>query len=212
MSADPFDGDWIHPVALHQPAWLTPEQRSGLWAQAVGVLAVGAERERRWMYGREITVPRATYHFGLGYSAASGYTQRPAWAGDWAGPVALLRDRLNSLNDELFEESSWRYTGVLVNFYESERDKVAWHHDREPYMIPGAPIASVTLGERRRFGVRPKGATDQGAYRWYGLGDGDLIVMAPGCQEAYEHHVPPEGEPRGLRINFTFRCYDQGPR
>ena len=39
------------------------------------------------------------------------------------------------------------------------------------------------------------------------LGDGDLLVMAPGCQQAWLHAVPVRKKVTTARINLTFRVF-----
>ena len=62
-------------------------------------------------------------------------------------------------------------------------------------------MATITLGHRRRFLLRPKGG---GTSRRFDPGPGDLIVMGGASQTAWEHTVPKVAS-AGPRISITVR-------
>ena len=76
-------------------------------------------------------------------------------------------------------------TGLAL--YRDGEDSVAWHGDYIARELPEAVVATVSLGEPRRFLLRPKGG---GASRALTLGWGDLIVMGGSCQRTWQHCIP----------------------
>ena len=91
-------------------------------------------------------------------------------------------------------------TGGL-NLYRDGRDSVAWHVDRIPKSIEAPLVAIVSLGEPRRFLVRPRGG---GSSIRYDLASGDLLVTGGQAQRRWEHSVPKVAA-AGPRISITFR-------
>jgi alkylated DNA repair dioxygenase AlkB len=94
-----------------------------------------------------------------------------------------------------------RTTGICL--YRDGRDSVAWHGDTiGRHSADDTLVAIVSLGETRRFLLRPK---DGGATRKFALGHGDLLVMGGSCQRTWEHSVPKTTRPVGPRISIQFR-------
>jgi len=140
------------------------------------------------------TVPRMiSWHAdeGLTYRY-SGVAHR--WQ-DWTPGLAEVRDRVGAA-------TGVRFNGVLVNFYENERDSVSMHADDEDDMEPGAPIASVSLGQVRDFVVKHR---ETGSRHVIPLEHGSLIVMEGRTQQVSRHGVPKSRRSCGPRINLTFR-------
>jgi len=90
---------------------------------------------------------------------------------------------------------------VGVNLYRDGRDSVAWHGDRVARTLEQASVAIVSLGERRRFLLRPKGG---GRSVRFDLGRGDLLVMGGTCQRTWQHAVPKVAR-AGPRLSVTYR-------
>lgn len=87
------------------------------------------------------------------------------------------------------------FDSVGVNLYRDGADSVAWHRDRVGSRLREPLVATVTLGARRRFLLRPRGGGRSVAVE---PGPGDLIVMGGACQHDWEHAVP--------------KCATSGPR
>ncbi len=90
---------------------------------------------------------------------------------------------------------------VSAGWYRDGRDSVAWHGDRIARERPHAIVATVSLGEPRRFMLRPKGG---GRSHSWSLGRGDLVVMGGSCQRDWEHTVPKAAN-AGPRLALMFR-------
>jgi alkylated DNA repair dioxygenase AlkB len=64
-------------------------------------------------------------------------------------------------------------------------------------------VATVSLGSRRRFLLRPRGTTK--ALHKLEPGHGDLVVMGGQCQADWEHTVPKTAQRVGARMSVTIR-------
>jgi alkylated DNA repair dioxygenase AlkB len=87
------------------------------------------------------------------------------------------------------------------NLYRDGQDAVAWHGDKISKEIAEPVVALISLGERRRFLLRPKGG---GASRPFFLGRGDLFVTGGKAQRRWEHSVPRVAH-AGARVSVAFR-------
>jgi alkylated DNA repair dioxygenase AlkB len=88
-----------------------------------------------------------------------------------------------------------------INFYRDGRDSVAWHGDRIPKEVVDPIVGIVSVGEPRKFLLRPKGG---GPSVKFMLGRGDLLVTGGATQRAWDHAVPKVAV-AGPRISITFR-------
>ncbi|MXZ88726.1 MAG: alpha-ketoglutarate-dependent dioxygenase AlkB, partial [Dehalococcoidia bacterium] len=119
---------------------------------------------QRVMYDRMVDVPRLT---------ASIPRDGPGH------PV--IRD----LADALGERYGATFDLVALALYRDGRDSVAWHRDRARRERRGRSlVATLSLGESRRFLVRPHGGGPSTAFS---AGWGDLLVMGGACQLHWEH-------------------------
>lgn len=93
---------------------------------------------------------------------------------------------------------------VLINLYRDGNDKVGWHQDDEKELVPGVPIASVSLGAPRDFDVRViRNKKDKTRVA---LEHGDLVVMGgEEFQNYYQHSIPQRKRVKDPRLNLTFR-------
>ena len=107
----------------------------------------------------------------------------PVLAGD--GPRLLAR---------LEASTGIAFTAVCFQAY-LDGAGVDWHHDR----AWGAQ-AILSLGVDRSFGLRH----ETGAETFLTLRHGDLLYMAPGFQDEWEHCVPVE-QAQGERCSLVFR-------
>jgi alkylated DNA repair dioxygenase AlkB len=81
---------------------------------------------------------------------------------------------------------------------------MGYHSDNEPELGPRPTIASISLGDRRRFVLRHRTSGE----RWsWDLGQGDLLVMRDESQSDYGHAVPKTTRPVEPRMNLTFRRF-----
>lgn len=146
--------------------------------------------------GRERLQPRlSAWHGDPGsvYSYSGTRFEPHAWT------ATLLR-----IKADIEQATGHRFNSVLLNLYRNERDSMGWHSDNEPELGARPVIASLSLGTTRRFRFRHKNRKDQHAVS-LPLNDGSLLVMAGMTQRFWRHAVERESEPKGERINLTFR-------
>ena len=91
---------------------------------------------------------------------------------------------------------------MLVNLYRDGNDSVSWHSDNEEINGSEPTIASVSLGETRRFDLRHK---ESGETVRVDLEDGSLLVMSGLSQLCWVHQIAKTKTKVGPRINLTFR-------
>jgi alkylated DNA repair dioxygenase AlkB len=79
---------------------------------------------------------------------------------------------------------------------------VAWHGDTVRKTLTDPIVATVSLGERRRFLLR-RGSSGRPSHMFL-PGEGDLLVMGGACQHDWQHTVPKVAR-AGARMSVTFR-------
>ena len=158
----------------HAPGWLRGAE--AIFAHLVAT-APWDQRERR-LYDKQLLEPRLTAVYG-----------------DELPPT------LQEICRALTAHYGVDFDSVLLNLYRDGRDSVAWHGDRIARTVRDPNVATITLGHRRRFLLRPKGG---GRSRPFDPGPGDLLVMGGASQTEWEHTVPKVAS-AGPRISITVR-------
>jgi alkylated DNA repair dioxygenase AlkB len=142
------------------------------------------QSERRQMYDREVDVPRL-----LGSLRLDGGAPMPA-------AIAAARAHVEAATHE-------RYTGVGLNRYRDGNDSVAPHNDHLHELVPGHPIALLSLGAVRTMQIRSKGRPRRALD--LDLEPGSLLVMSYETQLHWLHGVAKTKRPVGERISLAFR-------
>ncbi len=149
------------------------------------------------MFGKTHLTPRLTsWHGDPG--CAYRYSGRLFEPSPWTPELSEVRERL-------VEACGYAFNSVLVNHYRDGADAMGAHADDEPELGPSGDdigVASVSLGGRRRFLLRPK---QGGQTVEYALGEGDLLLMGGSTQQHFKHWVPRTKKPVAPRMNLTFR-------
>jgi len=123
-------------------------------------------------------------------------------AGWHAGsPRPLQPPILDEMRRALSEHYDVQFDSAGFNLYRDGKDSVAWHRDKIPVRILQPIVALVSLGEPRRFLLRPRGG---GPSRPFPLGHGDLLVTGGETQRTWEHAVLKVAH-AGPRISIAFR-------
>ena len=168
---------------VYTPDFVSPELARAWFDDVRG--SVTWEAQRRWMYDREVDVPRLVAHFRL--------------APDTAEVPAALR----AAAQHVMAATGVAFTSVGPNFYRDGRDSVAPHNDDLDEIAPGCPIALLSLGATRRMTIRAKAAPRRVFH--VDLAAGSLLSMSYETQLHYTHGVPKTSEPVGPRISLAFR-------
>ncbi len=148
------------------------------------------------LYGRDVHSPRLAAWYG-DPGAVYSYSGSANMPLAWTPELSALRRRVEA-------RVGCAFNSVLVNLYRDGRDSVGWHSDDEPELGAEPVIASLSLGARRRFLLkpkRPKGAPSRSLW----LDRGSLLVMRGPTQRCWRHCLPKTARPVGPRVNLTFR-------
>jgi alkylated DNA repair dioxygenase AlkB len=165
-------GAWID----YLPGWVTGHDR--LFDELAG--SVRWRHESRRMYDRVVDVPR----------------QIAVLPTD--GPMPPVIETMRRLLGERYQED---FVRVSLALYRDGADSVAPHGDTTARDMDEAVVATVSLGEPRRFLLKP---TEGGSSRSVPLGRGDLLVMGGTCQRTWRHSVPKVAQ-AGPRMAVMFR-------
>ena len=77
------------------------------------------------------------------------------------------------------------------------------HNDKLHMLVPGQPIALVSLGAPRRMNIRAKAG---GRALGIDLEPGSLLVMSHASQVTHEHGIPKTTKPVPPRMSVVFRA------
>ena len=169
---------WIERV----PAWISDSD--ALFEHLLATADWGQRTRKMWE--NEVLEPRLTAWWG----AASGQPLEP--------PI------LERMRGALSARYRVEFDSMGLNLYRDGRDSVAWHGDRIAREIAEPLVAIVSVGEPRRFLLRPKArGTGLPTHRLL-LGRGELLVTGGATQRAWEHSVP-KVVSAGPRMSLTFR-------
>ena len=199
----PVSADGCTPMDLFDSApfrTLVDDAEGGVryWPALVGqavakrwfdALRLGAEWRtmQRPMYERVVDVPRLLAHYPL----------------DALPPGLPLEEMLAAVRSMVPGD----FTHVGMNLYRDGRDSVAMHNDKLHSLVPGQPIALVSLGDTRRMNLRAKvGGRAFGVE----LEAGSLLVMSYASQLTHEHGIPKTVRRVGERMSVVFRARPAG--
>ena len=137
--------------------------------------------------------------------------RKMAWVGDsgcrytYSGiqrePQGWTKELLH-IKHQLEGATSHVYNSCLLNLYHNGDEGMGWHSDNEKELDDTTPIASVSLGARRKFAFRHK--LDKETVSVF-LEHGSLLIMHPPIQEHWHHSLLKTKTVTGPRINLTFR-------
>ena len=158
---------------------------------------------KMFMYGKEVTLKRKSCVFSdlqlpLKDQDAEKIKIYGMDAHDWSESKQIIK-----LREFLKDQLKIQFDYCLTHLYPDENAAISWHYDREALKTP---IVSISLGDSRKFRLKPKNSsvhTDE-----YVLNHGDMFVMKVGCQQNYLHCVPKETDKKGPRINLTLRKFE----
>lgn len=148
------------------------------------------------LFGRWVKIPRLQVFQGdpgilYRYSGLTLETD------DWHPTIDRIRQQIETA-------SGHQFNSVLVNLYRDGQDSMGWHSDDEPELGQNPVIASLTLGQPRRFLLRHKSKKPIPQQELL-LGHGSLLIMADQLQHHWQHSVPKTRRTMQGRINLTFR-------
>ena len=179
---------------IYIPGFLPPAQADTLFQQLYEGIEWRQDQIR--LFGKQHAIPRLQAFQGepgLHYR----YSNLTLQSAPWHPAIAALLPTLNTYHPAGFN-------CTLLNLYRDGQDAMGWHSDDEPELGPDPIIASLSLGEARRFLLRHRTnkLLDKVELK---LGHGDLLIMAGSTQHHWHHSVPRSKPIQSPRINLTFR-------
>ena len=149
------------------------------------------------LYGREHTIPRLeAWHGDPG--ARYGYSGTELEPQPWTPALQEIREALISHRSDL------NFNSVLGNWYRDGEDAMGWHSDDEKELGPEPVIASISLGDERRFLLRHRRRKELQTHE-ITLESGSLLLMRGESQRAWRHSIPKTRRTVAPRINLTYR-------
>ncbi len=149
--------------------------------------SVAWQAMRRPMYDRVVDVPRLVAAYRL---------ESESLPGPLVDVAALMRAEVGE-----------PFNTVGLNYYRDGQDSVAPHNDKVQTLVPGHPIALLSLGATRRMTIRAKQATNSPSTRaiHIDLEPGSVLTMSYDSQLHYDHGIPKTRDGIGPRISLAFR-------
>lgn len=152
------------------------------------------ESDQILMFGRLVTTARKVVWVG---DPECTYT----YSGVRKTPQAWTNELLQ-MKHKLEQFTGHTYNSCLLNLYQSGTEGMGWHSDDEKELDPTTPIASVSLGSRRKFAFRHK--QDKTTTSVF-VEHGSVLVMHPPIQKHWHHSLLKTKTVTSPRINLTFR-------
>lgn len=156
------------------------------WFQALRD-GIAWKSQRRMMYERVVEVPRLVASWWL------GHPELPEVLGAAARAVRAVADE--------------PFTAVGMNFYRDGNDSVAPHGDKLHMLVPGHPVALLSLGSARRMAIRPNEPPRRALH--VELEPGSLLLMSYRSQLTHQHGIAKTRRAVGPRISLAFRVRPQ---
>ena len=179
-------------ILFYRPDFLSPDEARSFLETLTETIEWDQPEIK--FFGRLVSVPRLTAWYGEAVYTYSGITNYPH---PWTRELLILRKKAE-------EACGSDFNSVLLNLYRDGSDHMSWHADDEKSLGPEPVIASISLGEVRKFGVKHRYEKDLEPVSLE-LGSGSLVIMKGKMQEFWHHRIHPTRKPKGPRINLTFR-------
>ncbi|MGR5194124.1 alpha-ketoglutarate-dependent dioxygenase AlkB family protein [Vibrio rotiferianus] len=144
------------------------------------------------LFGKSVLQPRLQSWHGDRSYTYSGLTMPPH---PWTPELQKLREQVSCLCESPFNS-------VLANLYRDGQDSMGWHQDNESELGLNPIIASINLGESRRFLLKH---VSNNSVIEVELTHGSVLIMAGEIQHHWKHCVPKTKLKKGERINLTYR-------
>jgi alkylated DNA repair dioxygenase AlkB len=180
--------------------WLRPAEATAL-AHTL-VVELPWEQRNIVLFGKPLLQPRLIAWAGELPYRYSGQTLEPR---PWPSAPRGVLTRISATAHVAFNH-------VLINRYRDGKDSMGYHADAEPELGPDPVVATLSLGETRRFVLRRQERANDEPPLVLPLRNGSLLIMGGTCQRHYRHAIPRDSHP-GLaeRISLTFRYLLRAP-
>ncbi len=152
------------------------------------------------LFGKSILIPRKQAWYGdkEAHYKYSGLALIPL---PWTDTLRTIKSDLESILPAPFN-------CVLANLYRDGQDSMGWHSDNEKQLGDKPIIASLSLGQERKFSIKHKISGEKIDLI---LQSGSLLIMLGNLQEHWQHSIPKTKKIIDSRINLTFRTITGTP-
>jgi alkylated DNA repair dioxygenase AlkB len=152
------------------------------------------ESDQLIMFGKRITTRRKVAWVGdLDCSYTYSGVQKNPQA--WTPELIQIKTRFEEMTQTAFNS-------CLLNLYHDGNDGMGWHSDDEKELDAQAPIASLSLGAKRKFAFRNK--ENKSTVSVF-LENGSALIMHAPTQDYWQHSLLKTKTVHEPRINLTFR-------
>ncbi|MBU3631289.1 alpha-ketoglutarate-dependent dioxygenase AlkB [Polynucleobacter sp. AP-Melu-500A-A1] len=152
------------------------------------------ESDQLMMFGKKVTTRRKVAWVG-DPSCSYTYSGVKKIPQSWTPELLSIKSQLEGLAQSEFNS-------CLLNLYHDGDDGMGWHSDDEKELDANSPIASLSLGARRKFAFRHK--ADKTTIPLY-LEDASVLIMRSPTQQFWQHALLKTKTVSMPRINLTFR-------
>ena len=99
---------------------------------------------------------------------------------------------------------SYKFNCVLLNYYRNGNDHMSYHSDDEKELGLNPTIASVSLGDTRKFVLKHQRDQSQPKVE-INLNVKSLLIMSGELQHHWVHKITKKTSSQNPRVNLTFR-------
>ncbi|HWO08136.1 MAG TPA: alpha-ketoglutarate-dependent dioxygenase AlkB [Polyangiaceae bacterium] len=180
--------------------WLRPPEAAALAHTLMAELPW--EQRNIVLFGKPVLQPRLIAWAGELPYRYSGQTLEPR---PWPSAARGVLTRISATARIPFNH-------VLINRYRDGKDSMGYHADAEPELGRDPVVATLSLGETRRFVLRRHERASDEPPLVLPLRNGSLLIMGGTCQRHYRHAIPRDAHPAlDERISLTFRHILRAP-
>lgn len=176
----------------YYPQWLTPKHATSLFKHFLEHL--NWQQPSIHLYGKEHLIPRLQAWYGEPDTVYE-YSKIKNIPLPWESRLLKLKEACEGI-------CKVQFNSVLANYYRHGQDSMGMHADDEPALGEQPVIASVSLGQARKFSFKHKQSGE--SYRLQ-LESGSLLIMSGDTQKNWFHGLNKSRTQTGPRLNFTFR-------
>jgi alkylated DNA repair dioxygenase AlkB len=148
------------------------------------------------VFGKTYSTPRLEAFYALENQSYS-YSGKKLKVHKFDAELLKLKQRIEA---EILHEES--FNSVLANLYRNGLDSNGWHADNEKELGKNPLIASLSLGETRRFDLKHNLTKEKLSFD---LKAGSLLIMGGSMQHFWKHQIAKSKKVGNARINLTFR-------
>jgi alkylated DNA repair dioxygenase AlkB len=175
------------------PAFLSEPEAIALFQNLLNNTAW--KQEDILLFGKTHKIPRLQAWYG---DKGTDYS----YSGISLDPIPFSSELLK-IKIKIEKLTGVNFNSCLINYYRNGNDGMGWHSDNERQLGEDPVIASLSLGEERKFRLRSISNTKRTIDLV--LASGSILVMEKGTQMHWQHSVPKTKRAIGPRINLTFR-------